>query len=96
MDWLLDKLLTLTLAGPAYLVLQLIMVLRYRGGWWLAAIAPMPLMVLLVIDAGLAYVAGARDWSLLLAVATPAAFLYLLLLAVVKGWVVSRRARRAS
>jgi hypothetical protein len=96
MDWLADKLLTLTLAGPAYLVLQLIMVLRYRGGWWLAAIAPMLLMVLLGIDAGLAYVAGARHWSLLLAVATPAAFIYLLLLAIVKARAASRQPRRAS
>jgi hypothetical protein len=88
--------MTLTLAGPAYLVLQLIMALRYRGGWWLTAIAPMLLMVLLGIDAGLAYVAGARHWSLLLAVASPAAFIYLLLLAIVKAWAASRQPRRAS
>jgi hypothetical protein len=53
-------------------------------------------MVLLGIDAGLAYVAGARHWSLLLAVATPAAFIYLLLLAIVKAWAASRQPRRAS
>jgi hypothetical protein len=91
MSWLLNELVAL--AGPAYFFLQLIMAFRYRGRWRLAALGPLVLMVPLALEAGLAYAAGVPGWPTLLVLASPVACLYLLLLAVLKGWVGSRRAR---
>jgi hypothetical protein len=82
------------LGGPAYFFLQIIMAIRYRGPWRLAALAPLLLMVPLAIEAGLAYAAGVPGWPTLLVVTSPAACLYLLALAVLKGWTGSRGAGR--
>ena len=91
MHWLLMELVLL--AGPAYLFLQLIMAVRYRGRWRLAALGPLLIMGPLAIEAGLAYAAGVPGWPTLLVVTSPVAALYLLLLAVLKGWLGSRGAR---
>jgi len=90
MDWLLVE--TVALAGPAYFFLQVIMAVRYRGRWRLAALAPLLIMLPLAIEAGLAYAAGVRGWPTLLVVTAPVACLYLLVLAVLKGWLGARRA----
>ena len=91
MDWLLKELVAL--AGPAYFFLQLIMAVRYRGRWRFAALVPLLLMVPLAIEAGLAYAAGVPGWPTLLVGISPVACLYLLLLAVLKGWAGSRDTR---
>jgi hypothetical protein len=91
MDGLATELVAL--AGPAYFFLQLIMAIRYRGRWRLAALAPLLLMMPLAIEAGLAYAAGVPGWPTLLVVIAPVACLYLLTLAFVKGWMGSRDAR---
>ncbi len=82
-DWLIGELVAL--AGPAYFFLQLLMAARYRGGWRLAALAPLMVMVPLAVHAGLAYAAGAPAWPLLLILAAPFAFAYLLLVGVAKS-----------
>jgi hypothetical protein len=92
MGWVLTELVAL--AGPAYFFLQIIMAVRYRGRWRLAALGPLLLMVPLAIEAGLAYAAGVPGWSTLLVVISPVACLYLLGVAVLKGWMGSRRARQ--
>jgi hypothetical protein len=84
MGWLVTELVAL--GGPAYFFLQIIMAIRYRGRWRLAALAPLLLMVPLALEAGLAYAAGVPGWPTLLVVSSPVACLYLLLLAVLKGW----------
>jgi hypothetical protein len=89
MDWLWTELVAL--GGPAYFFLQIIMGVRYRGRWRLAALAPLLLMLPLAIEAGLAYAAGVPGWPTLLVLVSPVAALYLLLLAVLKGWVGSRQ-----
>src|SRR5262249_2910920 len=43
MAWMTTELVAL--AGPAYFFLQLLMVLRYRGRWRMAALAPLLVMV---------------------------------------------------
>jgi hypothetical protein len=91
MGWLLAELVAL--AGPAYFFLQLMTAVRYRGRWRLAALAPLLLMVPLAIEAGLAYAAGVPGWPSPLVLASPVAFLYLLLVAVLKGWVGAGAAR---
>jgi hypothetical protein len=90
MDRLLLELVAL--AGPLYLFLQIIMAIRYRGRWRLAALAPLLVGVPLVIDAGLAYAAGAPGWPTLLILVSPGLCFYLLLLALLKGWTGSAKA----
>jgi hypothetical protein len=81
------------LAGPAYFFLQLLTVIRYRGRWRLAALAPLIVMLPLAVDAGRAYAAGVLGWAGPLVLAAPVAFLYLVLVAVAKGYVGSSGAR---
>jgi hypothetical protein len=83
MEWLIGELLTL--AGPAYLFLQLLMVWRYRGRWRALSLVPLIVMVPLAIHAGFAFAAGSSLWPLLLILASPVTFLYLVGLAVVKA-----------
>lgn len=90
-DWLIGELVAL--AGPAYFFLQLLMVIRYRGRWRIAALVPLLVMVPLAVQAALAYAAGSEAWPLLLVLSAPLAFLYLLLVAIAKGASGSRKAR---
>ena len=73
------------LAGPMYLFLQLLMAVRYRGGWRLAALAPLVVMVPLAVHAGVVYATGSAAWPVLLYLAAPPACLYLLLVAIAKA-----------
>lgn len=82
-NWLIGELVAL--AGPAYFFLQIMMAMRYRGRWRLAALVPLLVMVPLAAQAGLAYAAGERGWPLLLVLAAPVAFTWLLLVAIVKS-----------
>jgi hypothetical protein len=90
MHWLLMELVAL--AGPAYFFLQLIMAVRYRGRWRLAALGPLLVMVPLAVEAALAYRASVPAWPALLVVTAPVACFYLLALAFLKGWLESRKA----
>ena len=83
MDWLVGELVAL--AGPAYFFLQLLMAIRYRGRWRIAALVPLFVMVPLAVHAGFAYAAGAPAWPLLLVLAAPFGFGYLLLVGVAKA-----------
>jgi hypothetical protein len=82
------------LAGPAYFFLQVLTAWRYRGQWRALALVPLLVMVPLAIHAGLAYASGAPGWPVLLVLAAPPAFLYLLLVAIAKGYVDSSRVRK--
>ena len=92
MDWLIGELVAM--AGPAYFFLQLLMAVRYRGRWRVAALVPLIVMVPLAVHAGFAYAAGVPAWPLLLVLAAPLGFAYLLLVGVVKASVGSPVARR--
>ena len=83
MGWVWTELIAL--AGPAYVFLQLIMALRYRGRWRLAALGPLVLMLPMAIEAALAYKAGVPGWATPLILTSPLAALYLLALAILKG-----------
>ena len=83
MEWLIGELVIL--AAPAYFFLQVLTVLRYRGRWRLLALAPLLVMVPLALHAGLAFAAGSDLWPVLLILASPIAFLYLVGLAVAKA-----------
>jgi hypothetical protein len=92
MEWLIGELVAL--AGPAYFFLQILMAARHRGRWRLAALVPLVVMVPLAIHAGIAYAAGSPAWPLLLILASPFAFVYLVLVGVVKSSVGSFGTRR--
>jgi len=85
MDWLIGELVAL--AGPAYFFLQILMAARYRGRWLIFALVPLVIVVPLAVHAGLAYAAGSIAWPVLLVLASPIAFAYLLVVGVVKAWV---------
>ncbi|MBX9588744.1 MAG: hypothetical protein K2X43_05525 [Hyphomonadaceae bacterium] len=83
MDWLIGELVML--AVPAYVFLQGLMVVRYRGRWRLLSLVPLLFMVPIAVDAGLAFAAGSTMWPLLGIVASPVAFAYLVGLATIKA-----------
>ena len=66
------------LTVPAYIVLQLILLLRYSGGWRIAAALPLIGMVPLLIYTLFALVMGSNLWPLMAIFLTPFAFFYLL------------------
>jgi hypothetical protein len=90
-DWLIGELVALT--GLAYVFLQILMAVRYTGRWRLAALTPLLVMAPLALHAGIAYAAGAPGWPLLLVLAAPFAFAWLLLVGIVKGSAGSPAAR---
>jgi len=83
MEWLIGELVALT--GPAYFFLQILMAARYRGRWLIFALVPLLLMVPLAVHAGFAYAAGSIAWPVLLVLAAPIAFTYLLVVGAVKA-----------
>jgi hypothetical protein len=83
MDWLIAELVAL--AGPAYFFLQVLMGARYRGRWLALALVPLIVMVPLAADAGFAYAAGSNAWPVLLILASPIAFGYLIIVGLAKA-----------
>lgn len=75
-------------AGPVYLVLQVVLLRRYRGGWRLAAAVPALPMTGVLIYTVYAYQAGSNLFPLVLIFTSPFALLYLLGLMVVRHVVV--------
>jgi hypothetical protein len=84
MEWLVGE--AVALAAPAYFFMQLLMAVRYRGGWRLLALAPLLVMVPLGLHAAVAFAAGSNLWPLLVILAAPVAFVYLVGLAAAKAW----------
>jgi len=70
---------------PAYFFLQYFTLARYRGGWRMAALAPLVVMLPLVGHAILAFLAGSNLWPLLLILVSPIAFLYLVVLGIIRA-----------
>ncbi len=70
---------------PAYFFLQYLTLRRYRGGWRMAALAPLVVMVPVVGHAVLTFLGGSNLWPVLLFLTAPVAFLYLAGVAVVRA-----------
>src|SRR5687767_579875 len=75
MGWVGTELVAL--AAPAYFFLQVIMSIRYRGRWRVAALGPLVIMLPMAVEAGLAYAAGVPRWATGLVVTAPVAACYL-------------------
>lgn len=78
--------LLLAASLPLYLVLQVLLVRAWRGGWRKAALVPLALSVPLAAYTLFALLAGSNLWPLAALFLTPLACLYLLLLALARRW----------
>lgn len=72
--------LAVLLSLPGYAALQWHAARNWRGGWRIAALAPLAVMAPLVLHAVLAFMAQSNLWPLLVILTAPLAFLYLLAL----------------
>jgi hypothetical protein len=77
--------LLIILALPGYFILQLRMAWRYRGGWLIAALVPLAAMAPVIVYCGVALSDGANLWPLLLILAAPFAFVYLLIVGAARA-----------
>ncbi len=83
-------------AGPVYLVLQVVLLWRYRAGWRVAAAVPVLPMTGVLIYTVYAYQAGSNLFPLVLIFTSPFALLYLLgLIAVRRGVLRNQREKGA-
>lgn len=83
MHWLISE--AVALGALAYVFLQLLMLLRYRGRWLVLSLVPLALMLPIAVHAGLLFTAGSGLWAVPLILAAPFGFLYLLGLAIAKA-----------
>ena len=81
------------LSVPGYFLLQAALTLWTSGGWRKASLVPAVIMVPIVGFTALAFAAQSNLWPLLLILAAPLAFLYLVLLTVI---LLLRRVSRAA
>ncbi|HTR35699.1 MAG TPA: hypothetical protein VMH80_07360 [Bryobacteraceae bacterium] len=68
---------------PGYFVLQGVLLVRYSGGWRKAAAAPLILIVPALIYTVFAFLKGSNLFPIVLILASPFAFFYLLILLIV-------------
>jgi len=77
--------LAVMLSFPGYLILQWHAARSWDGAWRIAGLVPLVIIALLVVQAGLAFLAQSNLWPLLVILATPLACLYLIALAGVRA-----------
>ena len=80
--WLLGTFVMLSV--PGYFVLQILFALRWSGGWRIAALLPLLVMVPAMGHAMFALAAESNLWPIVVILVAPFLFLYLVLAAVVK------------
>lgn len=80
--WLLGMLVMFS--APGYFVLQILLALRWSGGWRIAALAPLIIMAPAVGHALFAFAAASNLWPIAVILAAPFALLYLVLVALAK------------
>ena len=83
MDTLLG--LVAMIALPGYWILQIILAKRCDGGWRIAALAPLVVMVPLVAYTAFAFAAGSNLWPLMLILVSPVAFVYLAIVSAIRA-----------
>jgi hypothetical protein len=84
-DWLTGLLLGVGI--PGYFVLQIVLAIRYSGGWRVAALAPLAIMLPAMAHAAFALSMQSNLWPLLVVLSAPFLFLYLCAL-IVARWLV--------
>ena len=72
-------------AVPGYWVLQFFLAKHYDGGWRIAALVPLVVMVPLLAYTAFAFVAGSNLWPLMLILASPLAFVYLVIVMAIRA-----------
>lgn len=73
--------LAMMLSLPGYVVLQWYAARHWEGGWRIAALVPLAIMAVLVVQAAVAFMAQSNLWPLLVILAAPLLCLYLIGLA---------------
>lgn len=71
------------IALPGYWVLQILLAKSYDGGWRLAVLMPLIVMVPLLAYTVFAFVSGSNLWPLMLIFVSPAAFIYLAIVSAI-------------
>lgn len=74
--------LVIMLGVPGYVVLQWILARRWKGGWRIAALAPLVIMIPVLGHALLALAAQSNLWPIFVIFTAPVAFAYLVALIV--------------
>jgi hypothetical protein len=72
------------IAISRYWILQFVLPRRYDGGWRIAALVPLAVMVPIVLYTAFAFAAGSNLWPLLPIFVTPLGF-YLIVVAAAKS-----------
>jgi hypothetical protein len=75
-----------TMAIPAYFVLQPMVLLRWRGGWRRAALVPLLLAIPALAFSLFALTQGSNLWPIMLILSAAAGTLYLVALWTVRQW----------
>ena len=73
------------IALPGYWVLQYVLAKNYDGGWRIAALTPLVVMVPLIAYTAFAFAAGSNMWPVLLILVSPVAFACLAFVAGVRA-----------
>lgn len=69
------------LSLPGYVALQCYAAWSWTGGWRIAALVPLAIMTVLVVQAAIAFMAESNLWPLMVILGAPLACIYLLALA---------------
>jgi len=75
----------------AYLVAQIVTLRRFQGGWWVAALAPLVPMAIVLVYTVSAFRAGSNLFPLVLIFTSPIAFLYLMALVALRRYLPASR-----
>ena len=73
------------IAIPGYWILQVVLARRYDGGWRVAALLPLAVMIPLALYTAFAFAAGSNLWPLLIIFVSPLGFLYLIVVTAAKS-----------
>jgi len=79
------------LSVPGYFVLQALFGLRWTGGWRVAALVPLAIMVPAIGHAAFALAAGSNLWPIVVIFCAPVGFIYLVVVALARYFGGGRR-----
>ncbi len=88
-QWL-PFILTWGLPFDCYLIMQIVVLCRFRGGWRLAALLPLPIMVYVIVLTAQAYSAQSNLWPIYFILVSIPACGFLLILFFAERYVRSR------
>ena len=85
LEWL-PFVLTFGLPFDFYLAMQVLVLIRFKGGWRVAALLPLPIMAYVLLLTVRAYSADSNLWPIYLIIVSIPAFVFLLILFLVERY----------